>query len=201
MRSVLFTSMHRLSASKSQCLSVIRGVRHQSPRLKANIIIVIICRVKVQFTKRLEHVFLSPEADQFTDYHTYLSNTTFSLHSQAGLANIAQRHFWQAIWRLLHDMPHCTRYNFNVVSQRFSLFSRLLGSIESRALINSYYFYLQGTWEFPFDYKLTKQTIFRHANGSVSNVPMMEKCQMFPYVDAGEFQVLIIYLLHDRPVL
>ncbi|XP_021187796.3 antitrypsin [Helicoverpa armigera] len=48
----------------------------------------------------------------------------------------------------------------------------------------------KGTWEFPFDYRLTKVKEFRHIDGKVSKVPMMTKMDSFMFVAAGDCKAI-----------
>ncbi|KAJ8725215.1 hypothetical protein PYW07_016173 [Mythimna separata] len=52
----------------------------------------------------------------------------------------------------------------------------------------------KGTWEKPFDYRLTKLTKFNHIDGKSSKVPMMNTMGQFGYIQTKNCEVLSIKL-------
>ncbi|KAJ8727190.1 hypothetical protein PYW08_015587 [Mythimna loreyi] len=59
----------------------------------------------------------------------------------------------------------------------------------------------KGTWETPFDYRLTKLTKFYHMDGSTSKVPMMNTMGEFGYAQSKTCEVLTIkFMSYDTSI-
>ncbi|XP_050561237.1 antichymotrypsin-2-like [Spodoptera frugiperda] len=52
--------------------------------------------------------------------------------------------------------------------------------------------HFKGTWEFPFDLRLTKLTKFQRLDGKVITIPMMSKTDPFQHVATGDCQAISI---------
>ncbi|XP_026747451.1 serine protease inhibitor 3/4-like isoform X2 [Trichoplusia ni] len=66
-------------------------------------------------------------------------------------------------------------------------------------IVNAVHF--KGTWESPFDYRLTKLTKFRHIDGRISRVPMMTRTESFAYIAADDYKFLSMKFASWRAIL